>query len=87
MSRAPVSAASLVALSGALVPDETCVEVPSLDPLSRDPLAGWAEWGAAFRDTRFGLFSAILEPQRDLRVRAADGLGRTSARVLCVGAG
>jgi hypothetical protein len=32
----------------------------------------------------FRLFSAILQARRNLRVRAADGLGRTGARVLPV---
>ncbi|MBM3667554.1 MAG: PKD domain-containing protein [Actinobacteria bacterium] len=52
-------------------PDETYVEVPFLDALSRDPLAGWAEWGPAFRDTSFRLYSANLRGRQNLRAGLA----------------
>jgi ADP-ribosylglycohydrolase/PKD domain len=47
-------------------PDETYMEIPFLDPLSRDPYAGWPEWGAALAATRFRLFSANLRARRNL---------------------
>lgn len=48
-------------------PDETYVELPFLDPLSRDPYAGWPEWATAFSASRFRLFSANLRARQNLR--------------------
>src|SRR5262245_8162825 len=48
-------------------PDETYMELPFLDPLSRDPYASWPEWGAALAATRFRLFSSNLEARKLLR--------------------
>ena len=52
-------------------PDETYMEVPFLDPLSRDPYASWPEWGAALAATRFRLFSANLRSRQNLRAGLA----------------
>jgi hypothetical protein len=48
-------------------PDETYVEVPFLDALASNPLAGWPEWGAALGATDFRLFSANLRGRQNLR--------------------
>ena len=48
-------------------PDETYVEIPFLDALRRNVLAGWPEWGASFAATRFRLFSANLRGRQNLK--------------------
>jgi hypothetical protein len=48
-------------------PDETYVEIPFLDALAQDPLAGWPEWGRAFASSHFRLFSANLAARKNLR--------------------
>jgi hypothetical protein len=48
-------------------PDETYVEIPFLRALDEDILAGWPEWGRAFRRTRFVLFAENRRARRNLR--------------------
>jgi hypothetical protein len=52
-------------------PDETYVEIPFLDALSRDALAGWPEWGQAFGSSRFRLVAANLAARRNLQAGLA----------------
>src|SRR5262249_21761502 len=52
-------------------PDETYVEIPFLDALARDALAGWPEWGQAFANSRFRLFAANLAARHNLRAGIA----------------
>ncbi len=48
-------------------PDETYVEIPFLRALDEDILAGWPEWGRAFRRSRFVLFAENRRARRNLR--------------------
>jgi hypothetical protein len=48
-------------------PDETYVEVPFLRAIRADLGAGWPEWGAALRRTRFPLFAENRRARSNLR--------------------
>jgi len=48
-------------------PDETYVEAPFLRALEGDVLAGWPQWGRAFRRSRFILFAENRRARHNLR--------------------